>query len=74
MQAIKWWEKAAQEALRLGMEPAQALRYFLKADAAAELISGYLSSVLDSAASLSGTLGSTRFGRQPPDRCPILSI
>lgn len=49
----------------MGVEPVQALRYFNKADAAAELISGYLNSVLDSAASLTGTLRPARLANQP---------
>lgn len=30
MQAIEWWEKAADDAMRAGMDQAQALRFFQK--------------------------------------------
>ena len=35
-QTAEWWEKAANEALGLGVDPAQALRLYMKADKAAE--------------------------------------
>ncbi len=41
-QTVEWWERAAVEEMNLGLDPAQALRLFMKADAAAEALAAHL--------------------------------
>lgn len=50
---MDWWEKAAEEALEIGVDPAQALRLFMKAEAAAQAPQGRMQQhMADSALSL----------------------
>lgn len=61
LQAVEWWEKAAEEALEMGVDPAQALRFFMKAEAAAQALQGRMQAhVADSALSLGPLLAGSR--------------
>lgn len=44
LQTIYWWEKAATEVMNQGVDPAQALRFFAKAEAAAETVATHFTS------------------------------
>ena len=64
MQTVDWWEKAAAEATELGVDPAQALRLYMKADKAAEALQGCMQHHLaDSALSLGQMMGQARASR-----------
>lgn len=41
-QAIDWWERAAEEVISHGVDPAQAIRLLCKAEQAADAISAHM--------------------------------
>ena len=58
---MDWWERAAEEALELGVDPAQALRLFMKAEAAAQALQGRMQThMADSALSLGPQMAGSR--------------
>lgn len=60
-QAVEWWEKAAGEAMDLGVDPAQALRLYKKADSAAQALQSRVQHhMADSALSLGQLMDSSR--------------
>ena len=74
---MDWWEKAAEEALEFGVDPAQALRLFMKAEAAAQALQGRMQQhMADSALSLGPHMAAARAGGSfnKATRYPFLNV
>lgn len=61
LQTVEWWERAATEAMDQGWDPTQALRLFMKADAAADALQNRMQQhMADSALSIGQHLHSSK--------------